>query len=198
MSLLIFLLTKCMKLQHGNHCIHNLFIHYFLYHAPTPPLKQSLRAYLQQISWYVYLNPWLTTCEFQSVCWGFVSNFLTKEHSNVQTVIVTNSSTLLQLMTQDRPHGNLSNSAEILPDAIRRAVAAAAVEPVSSMENMASEIRDNAELHEAFQSQIDNTLSERLESDRDFKSERFPNSEEYYHKSANKKWEEEYVRINCA
>lgn len=94
---------------------------------------------------------------------------------------------ILQLMTQDKPHGNLSNSSEILPDAIRRAVAAAAVEPISSMENLTTELQDNTELHGAFQSQVDSTVSERLESDRDFKSERFPNSEEYYHKSANKK-----------
>ena len=90
-------------------------------------------------------------------------------------------------MTQDKPHGNLSNSSEVLPEAIRRAVAAAAVEPISSMDNLTSELQDNGDLQEAFQSQIDSTLTERLESDRDYKSERFPKSEEYYHKSANKK-----------
>lgn len=135
----------------------------------------------------MYVNPWLTACEILVAVLRFGQYFSDQKHSNVQRVAVTNCAALLQLMTQDRPHGSLSNSAEILPDAIRRAVAAAAVEPISSMENLASEIRDNTDLHEAFQSQIDNTLSERLESDRDFKSERFPNSEEYYHKSANKK-----------
>ncbi|KAL4219644.1 Large proline-rich protein bag6 [Mactra antiquata] len=91
-----------------------------------------------------------------------------------------------RLMTQDKP-GDLSNPAEVLPNSIRRAVAAAAVEPISSLDNLSSEASSNSELQEAFQSQISNSITERLESDKDFKSERFPNSEEYFHKSSDHK-----------
>lgn len=91
-------------------------------------------------------------------------------------------------MTQDRPM-NLSNTADVIPDSIRRAVAAAGVEPISSMENLTNEVTENSELQSAFEDQISSTLSERLENDSDYRPERFPNSEEYFkqNKSHNKK-----------
>lgn len=89
-------------------------------------------------------------------------------------------------MTQDRP-ADLSSPVEVLPNSLQRAVAAAAVEPISSMENLSSEVTTNSELHEAFQSQISSTITERLEADQDFKPERFPNSEEYFHKKRDNK-----------
>lgn len=91
-----------------------------------------------------------------------------------------------RLMTQDRP-GDLSSTAEVLPESIRRAVAAAAVEPISSMENLSSELTSDSELHGAYESNLSNTISQRIEKDTDFKPERFPNTEEYFHKGSDKK-----------
>ncbi|KAJ8301003.1 hypothetical protein KUTeg_022522 [Tegillarca granosa] len=93
-----------------------------------------------------------------------------------------------KIMTQDRPM-NLSNTADVIPDSIRRAVAAAGVEPISSMENLTNEVTENSELQSAFEDQISSTLSERLENDNDYRPERFPNSAEYFkqNKSHNKK-----------
>ncbi|XP_053380181.1 large proline-rich protein BAG6-like [Mercenaria mercenaria] len=91
-----------------------------------------------------------------------------------------------RLMTQDRP-GDLSNTAEALPESIRRAVAAAAVEPVSSLENLSSEVTNDTELQQAFESNISSSLSQRLNTDKDFKPERFPNTEEYFHKGSDTK-----------
>jgi len=93
----------------------------------------------------------------------------------------------VQMMMEGKPH-NLTNPAQALPDAMRRAVTAAGVEPISSMENMSSELSTDTELQEAFSSQVSSTLARRLQNDSDFKSDRFPHSSEYYHKSAGKKW----------
>lgn len=90
-------------------------------------------------------------------------------------------------MTQDRP-GDLSNTTDVLPESIRRAVAAAAVEPISSMENLTSELTSDTELQGAYESNLSNNLSQRIEKDKDFKPDRFPNTEEYFHKGSDKKW----------
>ena len=90
------------------------------------------------------------------------------------------------MMTQDRP-GDLSNTREALPESIRRAVAAAAVEPISSLENLSSEVTNDIELQQAYETNLNNTLSQRINSDKDFKPERFPNSEEYFHKGSDTK-----------
>jgi hypothetical protein len=90
------------------------------------------------------------------------------------------------MMTQDRP-GDLSNTSEVLPESIRRAVAAAAVEPISSLENLSSEVTNDTDLQQAFETNLSNTLSQRVNNDKDFKPERFPNTEEYFHKGSDKK-----------
>lgn len=89
-------------------------------------------------------------------------------------------------MAQDR-NQDLSNPSEVVPELLRHAVAAAGVEPISSMDNMSSEARNNAELQSAFEDQISGTVADRLEKDSDFRAERFPKSEEYYHKKSSKK-----------
>ncbi|XP_060599350.1 large proline-rich protein BAG6-like isoform X2 [Ruditapes philippinarum] len=91
-----------------------------------------------------------------------------------------------RMMTQDRP-GDLSNTSEVLPESIRRAVAAAAVEPISSLENLSSEVTNDTDLQQAFETNLSNTLSQRVNNDKDFKPERFPNTEEYFHKGSDKK-----------
>lgn len=84
-------------------------------------------------------------------------------------------------MTQNRP-GDISSSSEALSASLRRAVATAAVEPISSIDNMTNEISDNTELLEAFQDEVSSTVTQRLETDTDYKPEKFPNTEDCYRK----------------
>ncbi|KAL5011504.1 hypothetical protein ScPMuIL_010055 [Solemya velum] len=91
-----------------------------------------------------------------------------------------------KIMTQDR-NQDLSNPSEVVPELLRHAVAVAGVEPISSMENLSSEARNDRELQSAFEEQISGAVADRLEKDSDFRAERFPKSEEYYHKKSSKK-----------
>lgn len=86
-----------------------------------------------------------------------------------------------KLMTQNRP-GDISNSSDALSTSLRRAVATAAVEPISSLENLSNEVSDNTELQAAFQEQVSSVVTQRLETDTDYKAEKFPNTEDYYKK----------------
>lgn len=88
-----------------------------------------------------------------------------------------------RLMTTDRP-ADLSNSQETMTASLQRAVAAAGVEPISSLENLTSEIARDTELQAAFDDHVTNAVSQRLEGDSDYKSERFPHTEDYYHKNS--------------
>ncbi|XP_033731257.1 large proline-rich protein BAG6-like isoform X2 [Pecten maximus] len=81
---------------------------------------------------------------------------------------------------------NFSNAEESVPLSLRRAVAAAGVQPISSMENMTSEASDNHELQHAFDEQVLSSIRDRLNSDSDYRPEQFPNTDRYYHKN-NKK-----------
>ena len=91
-------------------------------------------------------------------------------------------------MTQNRP-GDIANSAEALSSSLRRAVAMAAVEPISSLDNMTTEVSDNTELQEAFQEEVSTAVTQRLETDSDYKPEKFPNTDDYYQKKRKAKTE---------
>ena len=87
-------------------------------------------------------------------------------------------------MTQDRPC--VGNSSQAIPESIRRAVAAAGVEPISSLDNLTNEAADNRDLQSAYEAQVSNVICHRLQRDSDFRPERYPNSEEYYQKNDKK------------
>lgn len=93
-----------------------------------------------------------------------------------------------RMMTVNRP-GDLSSSSEALSASLRRAVATAAVEPISSLDNMTNEVSDNTELQGAFQEEVASTVTQRLENDTDYKSDKFPNSEDYFKKKNKRKTE---------
>lgn len=88
-----------------------------------------------------------------------------------------------RMMTQNRP-GDISNSSEALSASLRRAVATAAVEPISSLDNLTNEVSDNTELQEAFQEQVSSVVTQKLDTDTDYKPEKFPNTEDYYKKKS--------------
>ncbi|XP_022320209.2 large proline-rich protein BAG6-like isoform X3 [Crassostrea virginica] len=83
-----------------------------------------------------------------------------------------------RLMTQDRP-GNLANIPQSLTDQLSQAVRAAGVEPISSMDNLRSEVSSNTELQSAYEEQIHNSIAHRTTRDTDYKKDRFPNTQAY-------------------
>lgn len=83
-------------------------------------------------------------------------------------------------------HVNFNNAAETVPTSLRRAVTAAGVEPISSLENLASEASDNNDLQHAFDEQVLGSIRDRLDSDTDYRPDQFPNTARFYHKN-NKK-----------
>ncbi|KAL3872498.1 hypothetical protein ACJMK2_040418, partial [Sinanodonta woodiana] len=91
-----------------------------------------------------------------------------------------------RLMTQDRPV-NLGSASEILPDSIRRAVAAAGVEPISSMVNLTNEAAENTELQNAFEEEVCSVVRNRLQDEPDFVPERFPNTNDFCKKANSSK-----------
>ena len=91
-------------------------------------------------------------------------------------------------MAQNRPN-DLANTADALSSSIRRAVNMAAVEPISSLDNLTNEVSDNTELQEAFQEEVSSAVTQRLETDSDFKAEKFPNTDDYYQKKRKAKTE---------
>ena len=88
-------------------------------------------------------------------------------------------------MTQDR--AELNNIPDVLPESIRRAVAAAAVEPISSLENLTTEVTNNTDLHQSYDNHVTSSLQQTINGNTDYKADRFPNSEEYFHKNSDKK-----------
>ncbi|KAK3087730.1 hypothetical protein FSP39_009769, partial [Pinctada imbricata] len=90
-----------------------------------------------------------------------------------------------KLMTQDRP-SSLTNSSQTIPESIKRAAAAARVEPISSLENLTNEAASNSELRDAYEAQVSDVIGQRLETDSDYRPERFPNSKEYFQKNHKK------------
>ena len=112
-----------------------------------------------------------------------------QKHGDNDTKIFSQMLILMfQMMTQNRP-GDLSSSSEALSASLRRAVATAAVEPISSLDNMTSEVSDNTELQGAFQEEVTSTVTQRLDNDTDYKSDKFPNSEDYFKKKNKRKTE---------
>ncbi|KAK3587184.1 hypothetical protein CHS0354_016880 [Potamilus streckersoni] len=91
-----------------------------------------------------------------------------------------------RLMTQDRPD-NLGSASEILPDSIRRAVAAAGVEPISSMENLTNEAAEDTELQNAFEEEVCSVVRDRLQDEPDYVPERFPNANDFCKKAKSSK-----------
>lgn len=87
-------------------------------------------------------------------------------------------------MTQDRP-GDLANTSQSLTDQLSRAVRAAGVEPISSMENLRAEASTNTELQSAYEQQVNNTIVHRVAHDKDYKKDRFPNTQAFVDEDEN-------------
>uniref|UniRef100_A0A0B7AYW2 Large proline-rich protein BAG6 n=1 Tax=Arion vulgaris TaxID=1028688 RepID=A0A0B7AYW2_9EUPU len=82
--------------------------------------------------------------------------------------------------------GEMGNMPLYLPASLTRAARAADVEPISSEENMAQEAADDLDLQAELEREVSRVLASRMTSDQDFSSERFPNAEEYFHKSSHR------------
>ncbi|XP_014777722.1 large proline-rich protein BAG6 isoform X2 [Octopus bimaculoides] len=82
---------------------------------------------------------------------------------------------------------NLSEVSEFVPDSLKKAVASAGVEPLSSLENLSNEAARDSILHSAFEDQMCNNVLQRIHLDSDYNPEMFPNIEEYFKKQRKSK-----------
>ncbi|XP_070531806.1 large proline-rich protein BAG6-like isoform X2 [Ptychodera flava] len=82
-----------------------------------------------------------------------------------------------RLMTQRRPYGGVDT---VLPNVLQRAVETASVQPITSREELAAELRGNTELHSAYEQQIRNSIQRRLRQDPNYNKQKYPNTETYF------------------
>ena len=61
------------------------------------------------------------------------------------------------------------------------------VQPISSLENLTNEASEDSELHEELEGEIHRVIFERLQTDSDYNSVRFPHTKAYYENRSNSK-----------
>lgn len=85
-------------------------------------------------------------------------------------------------MTQDRPADNITTVEEFIPESLQRAVEAVGVQPISSLENLVTEARADERLHQAFEQQMRDTITDRLSTDvaATATEGRYPKTKEYF------------------
>ncbi|CAG5133604.1 unnamed protein product [Candidula unifasciata] len=87
-----------------------------------------------------------------------------------------------RMMTLEHCH-EMGNMQHYLPESIKRAARSAGVEPCSHEDILAQEAANNLDLQAELEGEMISVLDSRISSDPDFSSDRFPNAEEYFHKS---------------
>ncbi|GFU04198.1 large proline-rich protein BAG6 [Trichonephila clavipes] len=74
----------------------------------------------------------------------------------------------------------LAPSKGALPEMLLQAISSAKVKPLTDMESLKNEAMTDVTLQSSFHKHMKNSIQERLQSDLDYCSERFPNSEKYF------------------
>ena len=69
-----------------------------------------------------------------------------------------------------------------VPETLRRAIQNAGVQPVTSMDTVMQEAKEESNLHRACEEQVKSAVRERLRRDPDYDPQRFPNAEKYFQK----------------
>ncbi|XP_076353017.1 large proline-rich protein BAG6 isoform X2 [Tachypleus tridentatus] len=83
-------------------------------------------------------------------------------------------------------HQNLLTPVQtILPNALQRAISAAGVRPLTSLDRITQDATQDERLHAAYREQLKCDIEERLENDLDYNPSRFPNANKYF-KEGNK------------
>ena len=72
-----------------------------------------------------------------------------------------------------------------VPETLRRAIQTTGAQPLTSMDAVMQDAKDDSQLHEACEEQVRSAVRERLRRDPDYDAARFPNAEDYFQK---KKW----------
>ncbi|PRD23629.1 UNVERIFIED_CONTAM: Large proline-rich protein BAG6 [Trichonephila clavipes] len=104
---------------------------------------------------------------------------LAKRH--VQSIV--NGKYYLEMLQDKIMNGNptlLAPSKGALPEMLLQAISSAKVKPLTDMESLKNEAMTDVTLQSSFHKHMKNSIQERLQSDLDYCSERFPNSEKYF------------------
>ncbi|ELT91208.1 hypothetical protein CAPTEDRAFT_225947 [Capitella teleta] len=86
-----------------------------------------------------------------------------------------------KLMSQSE--SELSNLPAVLPEALKRAATSVGAQSLTSLEDMAKEASSSSELINTFQTEVNNTLANRVAKDPDYIPEKYPHCEQVYKKS---------------
>ncbi len=86
-----------------------------------------------------------------------------------------------------RPEEELSDLSNVIPEAVVRASSSAAVEPVTSIDDVVKEASENTSLHQAFQEQVVHAVRDRVRNDPDFVADKYPNAEKFFGKKKKNK-----------
>lgn len=73
------------------------------------------------------------------------------------------------------------NPANFLPETVRRAVAAAGVQPTTSLNDLTQDVATNSTLNAVFEEHLHGAMCGRLNEDKDYQPEKFPNAELVFH-----------------
>lgn len=82
-------------------------------------------------------------------------------------------------MSNGRLHA-VVDTANILPDTIRRAVATAGVQPTTSVNELTQDVAASATLNSVFEKHLCKAICKRLNEDKDYRPEKFPNAENVF------------------
>ena len=101
----------------------------------------------------------------QTVCY-FVKNFFFEY--------------VLQVLESQRPSVTSMPTSEAISSVIRTAAQTFEMQPLTSFEQIESDVRSNIPLQETFKEEVRKQTAERLRDDTDYVSLKYPNSEKYY------------------
>ena len=90
----------------------------------------------------------------------------------------------LQIVAQQKNDHScaMGNLKSVVPEAIKKAAQSAGVEPITSHEEISRDVAANSALCSAFESQICDSVQERIEKDPDYNPDKYPKTEKFFNK----------------
>ncbi|XP_074654293.1 large proline-rich protein BAG6-like [Tubulanus polymorphus] len=82
---------------------------------------------------------------------------------------------------------NTGNLSTVIPETIKRAVAATQSTPLTSIESVERDAAENHPLQTAYEQQVMSDITDRLKTDPDYSPDKYPNSDEYFTPGLNTK-----------
>ena len=85
-----------------------------------------------------------------------------------------------QIAQSKKGDTEMSGMSNVIPDALEQAIVTMGVEPHTSVAALRQEAAGHSTLHQAFESQVCQAVNERLTRDKDFNTEKYPNTDKFF------------------